>query len=151
VGGFAVQFAPGRCPCQRHRPGQSRGLCARSGGRPRHGLPDLAVREPGQECRSGTGLRRWRYPGASWSVLAEDGVIVSTASPAILATPGGPSRPVVHESARRCPPGRYRPTGGGGSPAVPGRSGGPFEDLPAAIERSRTLPQMGKTVVDFLR
>lgn len=88
----------------------------------------------------------------SWSVLAEDGVIVSTASPAILAgTPAGrrglwfmnqPDAARLADIARQVAAGRLQSQ----IAAVV-----PFEDLPAAIERSRTLPQMGKTVVDFLR
>lgn len=88
----------------------------------------------------------------SWSVLAEDGVIVSTASPAILAsTPAGrrglwfmnqPDAVLLADIARQVAAGRLQSR----IAAVV-----PFEDLPAAIERSRTLPQMGKTVVDFLR
>jgi NADPH:quinone reductase-like Zn-dependent oxidoreductase len=88
----------------------------------------------------------------SWSVLAEDGVIVSTASPAILAsTPAGrrglwfmnqPDAARLADIARQVAAGRLQSQ----VAAVV-----PFEDLPAAIERSRTLPQMGKTVVDFLR
>lgn len=88
----------------------------------------------------------------SWSVLAEDGVIVSTASPAILATtpPGRrglwfmnqPDRVRLAEIAREVAAGSLQSQ----IAAVV-----PFEELPAAIERSRTLPQLGKTVVDFLR
>ncbi|EOA04476.1 putative NADPH:quinone reductase [Herbaspirillum frisingense GSF30] len=88
----------------------------------------------------------------SWGVLAEDGVIVSTASPAILAsTPAGrrglwfmnqPDAVRLADIARQVAAGRLQSQ----VAAVV-----PFEDLPAAIERSRTLPQMGKTVVDFLR
>lgn len=88
----------------------------------------------------------------SWSVLAEEGVIVSTASPAILAsTPAGrrglwfmnqPDAVRLADIARQVAAGRLQSQ----IAAVI-----PFEDLPAAIERSRTLPQMGKTVVDFLR
>lgn len=88
----------------------------------------------------------------SWSVLAEDGVIVSTASPAILAsTPAGrcglwfmnqPDAARLADIARQVAAGRLQ------SQVAAVVS---FEDLPAAIERSRTLPQMGKTVVDFLR
>ncbi|UIN21905.1 NADP-dependent oxidoreductase [Herbaspirillum frisingense] len=88
----------------------------------------------------------------SWSVLAEDGVIVSTASPAILAsTPAGrrglwfmnqPDAARLADIARQVATGRLQSQ----IAAVV-----PFEDLPAAIERSRTLPQVGKTVVDFLR
>ncbi|HZG19917.1 MAG TPA: NADP-dependent oxidoreductase [Herbaspirillum sp.] len=88
----------------------------------------------------------------SWSVLAEDGAIVSTASPAILAsTPAGrrglwfmnqPDSALLTNIAGQVAAGRLQSQIAG---VVP------FEDLPAAIERSRTLPQMGKTVVDFLR
>ncbi len=91
-------------------------------------------------------------PARSWSVLAEDGVIVSTASPAILAsTPAGrrglwfmnqPDAARLADIARQVAAGRLQSQ----VAAVV-----PFEDLPAAIESSRTLPQMGKTVVDFLR
>ncbi len=88
----------------------------------------------------------------SWSVLATDGAIVSTASPAILATtpPGRrglwfmnqPDRVRLAEIAREVAAGSLQSQ----IAAVV-----PFEELPAAIERSRTLPQLGKTVVDFLR
>jgi len=86
----------------------------------------------------------------SWSVLTENGTIVSTASPAILAsTPAGRRglwfmnkpdaerlRLIADEVARGSLQSRID--------AVVS-----FDDLPAAIERNRTRPQIGKTVVDF--
>lgn len=86
----------------------------------------------------------------SWSVLTENGAIVSTASPAILAsTPAGRRglwfmnkpdaerlRVIADEVARGSLQSRIN--------AVVS-----FDDLPAAIERNRTRPQIGKTVVDF--
>ncbi|WP_413729661.1 NADP-dependent oxidoreductase [Sodalis sp. RH22] len=86
----------------------------------------------------------------SWSVLAEDGVIVSTASPAILAsTPAGrrglwfmntPDAARLQAIAEDVARGRLQSRIG----AVVS-----FGELPAAIERNRTQPQVGKTVVDF--
>lgn len=86
----------------------------------------------------------------SWSVLAEDGAIVSTVSPAILAsTPAGrrglwfvntPDAARLHAIAEDVAQGRLQSRVG----AVVR-----FDDLPAAIERNRTQPQLGKTVVDF--
>jgi NADPH:quinone reductase-like Zn-dependent oxidoreductase len=86
----------------------------------------------------------------SWSVLAEDGAIVSTASPAILAsTPAGrrglwfintPDAARLHIIAEEVAQGRLQSKV---SDVVD------FEDLPAAIERNRTQPQLGKTVVKF--
>jgi NADPH:quinone reductase-like Zn-dependent oxidoreductase len=86
----------------------------------------------------------------SWSVLAEDGVIVSTASPAILAsTPAGrrglwfinmPDAARLHIIAEEVARGRLQSKI---SDVVD------FDELPAAIERNRTQPQLGKTVVKF--
>jgi NADPH:quinone reductase-like Zn-dependent oxidoreductase len=86
----------------------------------------------------------------SWSVLAEDGVIVSTASPAILAnTPAGrrglwfvntPDAARLQAIAGDVVHGRLQSKVG----AVVR-----FDELPAAIERNRTQPQVGKTVVDL--
>jgi NADPH:quinone reductase-like Zn-dependent oxidoreductase len=86
----------------------------------------------------------------SWSVLAEDGVIVSTASPAILAsTPAGrrglwfmntPDAARLQAIAEDVAHGRLHSK----VDAVVR-----FDELPAAIERNRTQPQVGKTVVDF--
>jgi NADPH:quinone reductase-like Zn-dependent oxidoreductase len=86
----------------------------------------------------------------SWSVLAEDGAIVSTASPAILAnTPAGrrglwfmntPDTERLQAIAHDVANGRLR-----SKVAAAVR----FDELPAAIERNRTQPQVGKTVVDF--
>jgi NADPH:quinone reductase-like Zn-dependent oxidoreductase len=86
----------------------------------------------------------------SWSVLAEDGVIVSTASPAILAsTPAGrrglwfmntPDAARLHAIAEDVVHGRLQSKVG-----VVVR----FDELPAAIERNRIQPQVGKTVVNF--
>ena len=92
----------------------------------------------------GEGLNR------SWSVLAEDGAIVSTASPAILAsTPAGrrglwfmntPDAARLHAIAEGVVHGRLHSKVG----AVVR-----LDELPAAIERNRTQPQVGKTVVNF--
>lgn len=86
----------------------------------------------------------------AWSVLAEDGVIVSTASPAILAsTPTGrrglwfmntPDAARLQTIAEDVAQGRLQSKVN----AVVR-----FDELPAAIERNRTQPQVGKTVVDF--
>ncbi|WNL46449.1 NADP-dependent oxidoreductase [Dyella sp. BiH032] len=86
----------------------------------------------------------------SWSVLAEDGAIVSTASPAILSnTPAGrrglwfvntPDTARLQAIADDVADGRLR-----SKVAAAVR----FDELPAAIERNRTQPQVGKTVVDF--
>lgn len=86
----------------------------------------------------------------SWSVLTDGGAIVSTASPAILGnTPAGYRglwfmnkvdaerlQTIAQEVAR----GHLKSKVG----AVVR-----FADLPGAIERNRTEPQLGKTVVDF--
>jgi NADPH:quinone reductase-like Zn-dependent oxidoreductase len=86
----------------------------------------------------------------SWEVLAENGAIVSTASPAILSsTPAGRRglwfmnkpdaerlRLIAEEVARGSLQSRID--------AVVS-----VDELPAAIERNRTRPQIGKTVVDF--
>ena len=86
----------------------------------------------------------------SWSVLAEDGAIVSTVSPAILSsTPAGrrglwfintPDAARLQAIAEDVAHGRLQSKVG----AVVR-----FDELPAAIERNRTQPQLGKTVVDF--
>jgi NADPH:quinone reductase-like Zn-dependent oxidoreductase len=86
----------------------------------------------------------------SWSVLADDGAIVSTASPAILSgTPAGrrglwfvntPDAARLAAIARDVARGRLRSK----VAAVVG-----FDELPAAIERNRTEPQIGKTVVNL--
>jgi NADPH:quinone reductase-like Zn-dependent oxidoreductase len=86
----------------------------------------------------------------SWSVLADDGVIVSTASPAIEAnTPAGrrglwfvntPDAARLHAIAEEVAAGRLQ-----SKIANVVR----FDDLPAAIERNRSQPQLGKVVVDF--
>lgn len=83
----------------------------------------------------------------SWSVLAEDGVIVSTVSPAILAsTPAGrrglwfmnrPDAARLQAIAEDVAHGRLQSH----VSAVVN-----FDELPAAIERNRTQPQLGKTV-----
>lgn len=86
----------------------------------------------------------------SWAVLTENGAIVSTASPAILAsTPAGRRglwfmnqpdaerlRLIADDVARGSLQSRVETVVS-------------FDDLPAAIERNRTRPQTGKTVVDF--
>lgn len=86
----------------------------------------------------------------SWSVLADDGVIVSTASPAILAsTPAGrrglwfmnaPDAARLQAIADDVAHGRLQSRVG---EVVR------FDELPATIERNRTQPQVGKTVVNF--
>jgi NADPH:quinone reductase-like Zn-dependent oxidoreductase len=86
----------------------------------------------------------------SWQVLSADGAIVSTASPAILeSTPAGrrglwfmnrPDAARLQEIAEDVAQGRLQSR----VDAVV-----PFDDLPAAIERNRTRPQLGKTVVAF--
>jgi len=86
----------------------------------------------------------------SWSVLADDGVIVSTVSPAILAnTPAGrrglwfvnsPEPARLQAIANDVASGRLQSKV---SAVVR------FDELPEAIERNRTQPQRGKTVVDF--
>jgi len=86
----------------------------------------------------------------SWSVLAEDGVIVSTASPTILAsTPTGrrglwfmntPDAARLQAIAEDVAHGRLQSKVN----AVVR-----FDELSAAIERNRTQPQVGKIVVDF--
>ena len=84
----------------------------------------------------------------SWSVLAEDGTIVSTAAPAIVAnTPVGrrglwfmnkSDAARLQAIAEDVAHGRLQSKVG----AVVR-----FDELPAAIERNRTQPQLGKTVV----
>jgi NADPH:quinone reductase-like Zn-dependent oxidoreductase len=86
----------------------------------------------------------------SWSVLADDGAVVSTVSPAILAgTPAGrrglwfinkPDAARLSEVAQDVAEGRLQSRIG----AIV-----PLDDLPAAIERSRTQSASGKTVVQF--
>jgi NADPH:quinone reductase-like Zn-dependent oxidoreductase len=86
----------------------------------------------------------------SWQVLSANGAIVSTASPAILqSTPAGsrglwfmskPDAERLQEIAVDVTHGRLQSR----VDAVV-----PFDDLPAAIERNRTRPQLGKTVVAF--
>ncbi|QDD66315.1 NADP-dependent oxidoreductase [Herbaspirillum seropedicae] len=84
----------------------------------------------------------------SWQVLAADGAIVSTASPAILqSTPAGRrglwfmNKP----DAERLQQIADDVAQGGLQSRV--NAIVPFDDLPAAIERNRTSPQLGKTVV----
>lgn len=86
----------------------------------------------------------------SWSVLADDGAIVSSASPAIASTaPAGrrglwfvntPDAARLETIANEVADGQLRSRI---AATVP------FDDLPAAIERNRTASQPGKTVVDF--
>lgn len=86
----------------------------------------------------------------SWAVLAENGAIVSTASPDIVAsTPVGrrglwfqntPDAARLQEIAGAVANGRLQSRV---SAVVR------FDELPAAIERNRTDPQVGKTVVTF--
>lgn len=87
----------------------------------------------------------------SWSVLADDGGIVSTVSPAILtSTPAGRRGQWfinTPDAARLATIGQDVASG-----RLQSRIGAvvPFDELPAAIERSRTQPPAGKTVVQFL-
>jgi NADPH:quinone reductase-like Zn-dependent oxidoreductase len=86
----------------------------------------------------------------SWAVLSEHGVIVSAASPNIVAsTPKGrrglwyqnsPDTARLQAIAEDVANGRLQ-----SKVSVVER----FSDLPAAIERHRTQPQLGKTVVTF--
>jgi len=86
----------------------------------------------------------------SWAVLAEHGAIVSAASPNIVAsTPAGrrglwyqnsPDTARLQAIAEDVANGRLQ-----SKVSVVER----FDDLPAAIERHRTQPQLGKTVVTF--
>lgn len=88
----------------------------------------------------------------SWQVLAADGAIVSTASPAILgSTPAGrrglwfmnkPDAERLQEIAEDVAQARLQSCIAG---VVP------FDALPEAIERNRTQPQRGKTVVALPR
>ncbi|MCA1326369.1 NADP-dependent oxidoreductase [Herbaspirillum sp. alder98] len=88
----------------------------------------------------------------SWQVLSAQGVIVSTASPEILAsTPAGrrglwfmnkPDAERLKAIADEVAHGRLQSR----INAVVS-----FSELPAAIESNRTRPQVGKTVVDFSR
>jgi len=87
----------------------------------------------------------------TWPVLADDGVIVSTASPTIaMNTPAGrrglwfvnkPDPARLHAIAEDVANGTLKSK----IAAVVA-----FEELPAAIERNRTQPQIGKTVANFL-
>ena len=84
----------------------------------------------------------------SWSVLAEDGTIVSTAAPTIVANAPAGRRGLwfmntsdaaqLRAIAEDVAHGRLQSKVG----AVVR-----FDELPAAIERNRTQPQLGKTVV----
>lgn len=86
----------------------------------------------------------------SWSVLSADGVVVSTASPDILTSaPAGrrglwfvntPDAARLQQIADDVTHGRLQSKV---SAVVR------FEELPTAIERNRTQPQVGKTVADF--
>ena len=86
----------------------------------------------------------------SWAVLADHGAIVSAASPNIVAsTPAGrrglwyqnaPDSARLQAIAEDVANGRLQ-----SKVSVVER----FDDLPAAIERHRTEPQIGKTVVTF--
>lgn len=86
----------------------------------------------------------------SWAVLSEHGAIVSAASPNIVAsTPAGrrglwyqnsPDSTRLQAIAEDVANGRLQ-----SKVSVIER----FDDLPAAIERHRTQPQLGKTVVKF--
>ncbi|WP_261435303.1 NADP-dependent oxidoreductase [Serratia ficaria] len=88
----------------------------------------------------------------SWQVLAQDGVVVSTASPDILArTPANrrglwfmnkPDPALLEKLANEVASGTLQSRIGD----VVG-----FADIPAAIERNRTLSRTGKVVADFSR
>jgi len=88
----------------------------------------------------------------SWQVLAKDGAIVSTASPDILArTPRGrrglwfvnkPDAALLERLATQIAQGTLVSK----LSEVVG-----FDDIPAAIERNRTGPRLGKVVADFSR
>ena len=88
----------------------------------------------------------------SWQVLAKDGAIVGTSSPDILArTPPGrrglwfmnkPDAALLERLAAEIAEGRLISKLG----EVVG-----FGDIPAAIERNRTDPRIGKVVADFSR
>lgn len=88
----------------------------------------------------------------SWQVLAKDGAIVGTSSPDILArTPSGRrglwfvnklDTPLLERLAAEIAQGTLISKLG----EVVG-----FSDIPAAIERNRTGPRIGKAVADFLR
>ncbi|VEI19395.1 Beta-ketoacyl-acyl-carrier-protein synthase I [Serratia plymuthica] len=88
----------------------------------------------------------------SWQVLAQDGVVIGTSSPDILArTPENrrglwfmnkPDPELLEKLAKEVADG-----------ALSSRIGGVvgFADIPAAIERNRTLSRTGKVVADFSR
>ena len=88
----------------------------------------------------------------SWQVLTKDGAIVGTASPDILArTPSGrrglwfvnkPDAALLERLAAEIAQGTLISKLG----EVVG-----FDDIPAAIERNRTGPRIGKVVADFSR
>ena len=88
----------------------------------------------------------------SWQVLSKDGAIVGTSSPDILArTPPGrrglwfmnkADAPLLERLVAEIAQGSLRPK----LAEVVG-----FNDLPAAIERNRTGPRIGKVVADFSR
>ncbi len=88
----------------------------------------------------------------SWQVLAKNGAVVGTSSPDILArTPAGrrglwfvnqPDAALLERLATEIAQGSLIPKLG----EVVG-----FDDLPAAIERNRTEPRIGKVVADFSR
>jgi len=88
----------------------------------------------------------------SWQVLTKDGAIVGTASPDILArTPSGrrglwfvnkPDAALLERLAAQIAQGTLISKLG----EVVG-----FDDIPAAIERNRTGPRIGKVVADFSR
>jgi NADPH:quinone reductase-like Zn-dependent oxidoreductase len=88
----------------------------------------------------------------SWQVLAKNGAIVGTSSPDILArTPPGrrglwfmtkPDAPLLERLAAEIAHGTLISKLG----EVVG-----FDDIPAAIERNRTDPRIGKVVADFSR
>lgn len=88
----------------------------------------------------------------SWQVLAKDGAIVGTSSPDILArTPPGrrglwfvnkPDTALLEQVAAEIAQGTLISKLG----EVVG-----FDDIPAAIERNRTAPRIGKAVADFSR
>ncbi|MFZ6766872.1 NADP-dependent oxidoreductase [Undibacterium sp. Di26W] len=86
----------------------------------------------------------------SWSVLAEDGVIVSTASPAILAsTPAGRRGLWFMNTSDAARLQMIAEDVAHGRLQSKVNAVVSFDELPEAIERNRTQPQVGKTVVNF--
>jgi NADPH:quinone reductase-like Zn-dependent oxidoreductase len=86
----------------------------------------------------------------SWAVLAKDGVIVSTAAPDILAnTPAGRRGMWFMNKTDAARLEAIAEAVAHGSLKSKVDAVVSFSELPAAIERNRTRPQLGKTVVNF--